>query len=642
MDGGDGAEVSARDSRSRQQTIAGLVVLVLAISLVFVRVSGFDFLLYDDDKYLIDNPVIHQGLTLDSVAWALSSFHEGTYQPVTWLSYLLDISMFGLVPGPMHLINLLLHGLVSLMVWRVLERSTGRRGPAFVVALLFAVHPLQVQSVAWIAERKGLLAALFGLIAIDQWVSWVRSSARSSFIAAHAAFAISLLAKPVWLPLPLLLLLWDRWPLQRAARWPEKLPMFAIALGGAVVAAFAQASASALSAINEVGIGPRVANALLAWTSTLRRLVAPFDLAAFYPFRFDHPLSTVLVAATVLIAGSVAAWMLRHRCAAWTTGWFWWLILQAPTVGLLQFGAQGTADRFSYLPLIGLLVMLVYGFAADQLRGRTAVAVTVLVALAAGLQSSIVLSPWRSTVPLFEQSIERGGGSALEHQNLCQAYLRRGDTAAAMRHSSRAVHFAPYSPTTLFQQADLLFGLGNYVEALVRYREGLKFDPARATAWAQVARLYTLSKEWTMASRAWYRALQLEPDNVVYVLGLAAGMRGDGLVEEELSLYQRALELAPSLPGVRSEIGWIHATSRDERFRDPMIALRLAETDLRLSNDQSARAIEVQAAARAALGELEEAERLATLAEARARDLGEEQLAAQIHERRSEYLSQRH
>ena len=642
MDGGDGAEIGARDSRSRQQTIAGLVVLILVTGLVFARVAGFDFLLYDDDKYLTDNAMMQQGLTLDSMAWALSSFHEGTYQPVTWLSYLIDISIFGLAPGPLHSINLLLHLLVSLMVWRLLERSTGRRGPAFVVALLFALHPLQVQSVAWIAERKGLLAALFGLVAIDRWVVWVRTSTRRSLIVAHTAFAVSLLAKPVWLPLPLLLLLWDRWPLQRAIQLREKLPMFAIALGGAAVAAFAQASASALSTISEVGIGPRVANAMLAWVSTLRRLVAPFDLAAFYPFRFDHPLSVVLLSAALLVAGSLAAWMLRHRRPAWTTGWFWWLILQAPAVGLLQFGAQGTADRFSYLPLIGLLVMLVYGFAADYLRGRIAIVVTVAFALAAGVQSSIVLRPWRTTVPLFEHSIELSGGSALEHQNLCQAYIERGDTMAAMRHSSRAVHFAPYSPTTLFQQADLLFVLGNYVDALIRYREGLKFDPGRAAAWAQVARLYTMSKEWTLASRAWYLALDLEPDNVAYVLGLASGMRGQGLVEEELSLYQRALELAPALPGVRSEVGWIYATSKDERFRDPVVALRLAETDLRISNDQSARAIEVQAAARAALGEVDEAERLAAMAEAQALSLGEEQLAAEIRERRTEYLPERH
>jgi tetratricopeptide (TPR) repeat protein len=638
VDGGDGAKVSGRESRSRKQTYAGIVVLILAIGLVFVRVTGFEFLLYDDDKYLTANPVMQKGLTLDSVAWAFSIFHEGTYQPVTWLSYLTDISMFGMNPGPLHAVNLLLHLLVSLMVWRVLERSTGRRGPAFVVALLFALHPLQVQSVAWIAERKGLLAALFGLVAIDQWVGWIRTSTRRSFIIAHAAFAVSLLAKPVWLPLPVLLLLWDRWPLGRVVQLREKLPLFAIALGGAILAGFAQASASALSSISEVGIGPRLASAMLAWASTLRRLVAPFDLAAFYPFRFDHALSTVLWSVALLIAGSLAAWMLRNRRPAWTTGWFWWLILQAPAVGLLQFGSQGTADRFSYLPLIGLLVMLVYGFAADQIRGHPAIAVTAVVVLAAGLQSSIVLRPWHDTVQLFEHSIARGGGSALEHQNLCKAYLNQGDTMAAMRHSSRAVHYAPYSPTTLFQQADLLFGLGNYGDALERYREGLKFDPGRAAAWAQVARLYTLSKEWPLASRSWYLALEREPDNVIYVLGLASAMRGQGLVEEELSLYQRALELAPALPGVRSEIGWIHATSTDDRFRDPAVALRLAETDLRISNDQSARAIEVQAAARAALGETEEAKRLTAMAEAQALSLGEEQLATEIRERRTEYL----
>jgi hypothetical protein len=152
VDGGNGAEVSFRAS-PRQQVFFGVAILLLALGIVFVRVAGFDFLLYDDDKYLTSNAIMQQGLSFDSFGWALTSFHEGTYQPVTWLSYLIDISIFGMNPGPLHSVNLLLHLLVSLMVWRVLERSTGRRGPAFVVALLFALHPLQVQSVAWIAER---------------------------------------------------------------------------------------------------------------------------------------------------------------------------------------------------------------------------------------------------------------------------------------------------------------------------------------------------------------------------------------------------------------------------------------------------------------------------------------------------------
>jgi tetratricopeptide (TPR) repeat protein len=303
---------------------------------------------------------------------------------------------------------------------------------------------------------------------------------------------------------------------------------------------------------------------------------------------------------------------------------------------LLQYGAQGTADRFSYLPLVGLLVMLVYG--VDFLRGRTAQAVAVVLIVASAAMSWRTLAPWQDTVRLFEHSIARSGGSALEHQNLCKAYVARGDAKAAMRHSSRAVHFAPYTPAVIFQQADLLFALGNYVDAMERYREGVRLAPGWHQAWAQIARLYALQEDWEMAGRAWLTAVSLDKKNSVYVLGLAAAMRGQGLTEEELALYQRALEIDPSLPGVRAEMGWIHATSEDPRLRDPDVALRLAETDLRMSDGQNARAMEVEAAARAALGDLDEAIRVSVAAEQKALEIGAEELAAQIRERRPVYL----
>jgi tetratricopeptide (TPR) repeat protein/uncharacterized membrane protein YhaH (DUF805 family) len=610
-----------------------MAVVALA---VFHPIAGFDFVLPDDHGALVDNPDVQGGLSLDSFRWALGEVRDGRYQPLTSISYLADVSVWGLRAGPIHVENLLLHLLVALLLWRWLQRTTRRAGAAFAVALLFAVHPLQVESVAWISERDGLLAAVFGLLAMDRWVSWVRHRGPASAVLAHLFFAGSILAKPVLLPLPVLLVVFDRWPLARRGSWREKSGMGAIAVAGTAVAAWAAISGRALSTLSEVGILPRLANAAVAYGNGLTRLVAPVNLGFFHPFRFDLSWTVVVGWLAVVIAASVLAWRLRDRRPAWSTGWWWWLVLLTPTVGLIQFGAQGTADRFSYLPLAGLLIMLVYG-APRPPRAFGIAIVGVAATLLAG-QSARALRPWSDSVSLLEYSIQRSGGSALEHRALATAYTERGELTEALRHANLARQFAPNSPGLRFQIADLLLRLGNYDAAEETYRDGLRLDDGRAQPWAAIGRLYALRGDWEMSARAYGTATKLDPTNLDYLLGLARAMHGKGLVEEEAMLLRRVLTKDPSRTGLRCELGWIQATAPAPPLRDPDAALRLAETEQRMTDEENPRALEVLAAARAARGERNRAEELSARAEAAARAAGDAELAAKIRRRRPIYL----
>ena len=502
----------ATGSPSRTTSLIGVLLLAAAAVAVFASARTFDSLLYDDDKYVFDNPVVREGLTAHGAAWAVG-FREGTWQPLTWVSHMADVSAFGLAPGPMHLHNLVLHLLVGLLVWRVLARATGRPLAAFAAALLFLLHPLQAQSVAWIAERKGLLAALLGLLALDGWTDWARGASRGGLVRAHLFFALSLAAKPILLPLPVVLLAWDRWPYGRPTAWRDKLGLLALSVAGGVTAVLAQRSAGALRSLEGAGVLLRVESAVTAWGHTLRRFVAPYDLAGFYPFRDDVSAMAAAGWAALLVAGTVLAWRLRFRRPVLLAGWTWWLLLQAPTVGLLQFGAQAEADRFSYVPLAGLLVIVVFGMDWGALRARSGKAVPVVLAVAAavvlGLLAHRAAQPWRDTVTLFEYSIARAGDSAVARQNLSIAWTRKGNVAAARRHSDRAVALAPREPLVLFQQADLRFAVRDFAGAAEFYRRGLTFAPNHAPAWAQLAASLERTGDRRGAQQAMQRAREL-------------------------------------------------------------------------------------------------------------------------------------
>lgn len=626
-------------SRAELARALGLLGLVFA---VYAPAARFGFLHYGDFDTVLQHPEVLRGLVPSTWSWAFGSVSNGTYQPLAWLSHALAVSVFGTSAAAHHLVNVGLHAANTLLVWWVLRGATGRSGLAWVVALLFGLHPLQVQTVAWVSERQGLLAAFFGLLALDRYTRFVRAHRLRDGIALHALFAASLLSKPVLLPLPLVLLLWDRWPLARGgsslARWKEKAGLWTLAIAVGVLTLVTQLRAAGLATLDEVGSGPRLANAVVAFARTLRRLVWPDDLAAIHTFSFEFSAAEIGVSIVVLVLLGAVAWKTRTRWPFLVTGLGWWFLLQLPTVQLVQFGQESTADRFSYVPLLGLLLALVAAFAETKPSLRIGRVVALVVVLVSGAVTARELSYWRDTRTLFERNLEVTGGSAPIHLHTSAAYRDAGDTARALSHANEALRFAPDSARVNFEVAELFRELGNFVEAYNRYTRVVLIDPSFAQAYLRIGELRLARGDLEEAGRAFHRGMELAPDDVRMILGMAAVMDELGRPSDQLALLQRALVAAPETPGLRSKVAWIAMTEEVEGGPSPDAALRLAQVAWERSDRTDPLALEAMAASWAKSGRVQEARDASQRAEELARGAGREELARDIAARRDLYL----
>ncbi|MBI4422882.1 MAG: glycosyltransferase family 39 protein [Elusimicrobia bacterium] len=452
---------------------------------VFWAVLTHDFVNFDDQLYVIHTALEHPRLDLAALRWAFTTVHYDNWLPLTLLSHVADLQLFGLQPWGHHLTSLLLHAANVLLLFLALDRMTGDSWRSALAAAVFAVHPLQVEAVAWAAQRKTVLSACFSLLALRSYAGYVEAPSRRRYAAVAAAFAAALLAKASVLVLPGLLLLLDLWPLRRAREgWRalalEKLPLFALSAASAAVAL----SAAELKSLEELPLAWRAANALAALASYLRKAVWPSGLSAYYP----HPGAGVGLAwaaggALLLAAASVAAIRLRRDRPHLLAGWGWFLIGLGPMLGLTQVGPQAMADRYVYLPLIGLAIIAAWEAPSLREGGRrlpvlgVAAAVSALM-VAGGMQ----LRHWRNGVLLFEHALEVDSKNALAHAALAGALvLRGGPPEAVIAHYRRALELAPDAQT----HNDLggaLAALGRHAEAIEHLEAAVRLaaDPVLA------------------------------------------------------------------------------------------------------------------------------------------------------------------
>lgn len=538
-----------------------LAALVLG---VFAPALRHDFITYDDPAYVVANPHVNTGLSWANFRWAWTSFEHSNWHPLTWLSHQLDCTLFGLAPWGHHLTNILLHAASTLLLFVVLRRATGFRWRSLVVAALFGLHPLRVESVAWIAERKDVLSTCLGLFALRAYVLYAErrrtaaAGAGRGYAWALVAFAASLTAKPMLVTLPCVLLLLDVWPLDRLASpaprpWlrllAEKLPFFALAAASCVLTTHAQAAGGAVKSLEDYTLVGRLANALLAYSQYLGKLFWPVDLAVLYPnFGEQPPAASLAFAALLLAAITAAALLLWRRGHRWAVvGWLWFLGTLVPVIGLVQVGGQTMADRYSYFPSIGVLLVLVWATAeATARRPRRAL----LLGTAAGAAlaacvavTSVQLGRWRDSVTLFRHTVAVTQDNWMAHFNLHVAYSRIPGCAREAREEFARMAAIIAAFAERYNQRGL---------ALLR-------EPARRPE----------------AIAAFQKAVRIKGDEPAPHLNLGRALAQAGRTDEALAELRLATRLDPENGDARLALGRLLAEQPGQR-EAALAELRLA------------------------------------------------------------------
>ena len=488
---------AARMENLRERSALLGALLVVVVLLLYLPVVHHDFLrLWDDDAYVIDNPHVRTGLTLANIEWAFTSFEQSNWHPVAWLSHMLDCQLFGLNPGPQHFVNVVLHAANVLLLFWLLQRATGAVWRSFFVAALFAVHPLNVETVAWIAQRKSLLSAFLSLITVAAYGWYARKVGWQRYLVIVVAFALALMSKPMAVSLPLLLLLFDYWPLKRLEELPfwrrwtrltmEKLPLLAMSAASSALTEMAQNAGGSVMKLSLLPISTRIENAVLSYVAYIGKIVWPARLATYYPLRFSPPAGDAIASAAILL-GITAAAVYFRRLPYIAVGWFFYLIAMVPVIGIVQVGFQGMADRYTYIPAIGLFIALVWGLAAavDNLpSARAALAFGALgIITVLAVTTSRYIDYWKSPVSLFAQARTAWGAPDMWLEQLYgNALFSAGRTDEALQHYQESCAIQPRTEYCHYNIAHILAGRGQLIEAVPEYQLALQYTANRDMA----------------------------------------------------------------------------------------------------------------------------------------------------------------
>jgi tetratricopeptide (TPR) repeat protein len=576
------ANSSATDGWRRDMPVVGF--LVFAILLVFWPLTRAEFINYDDPDYVTANLHVLQGLSPQSVAWAFRSLFI-YWQPLTWLSYMLDYEVYGLKASGFHLTNVLLHMANSLVLFLALRRLTGARWRSLFAATLFALHPLHVETVAWISERKGLLSTLFWFLALWAYARYAERPGLTRYLVVVVCFALGLMTKSMLVTLPCLLLLLDFWPLRRGrssptsgmnppdenGRWDhrfprkpvgvlllEKVPLLALSAASSVLSVLAQKKADTMPTLAAFSVADRLANAVLGYAKYLAKTLWPVDLLVFYQRPIPWVPWQVAAAAVVVLAGCVAAAFLARRRPYVFVGWFWFVGTLVPVIGLLQAGDQAIADRYTYVPLIGLFVLVVWG-AAEFARGnplrKTVVAgLGVAAVLACVNLTARQAQRWQSTRTLFEHALRVDGDNAQVCAVVGSLRAGEGRYDEAVRLFEHALRITPTQSDAHVQWGLALEQQGKLDEAISHYAEAVRIKPGYAEAHLSLGLALIRQRRFDEAIQHCLQALRLNPESAAAHNNLALALQAQGRLDEAIAHYFEALRLNPELVETHSNL----------------------------------------------------------------------------------------
>ena len=561
---GPGNHPTAEPSRGVPHGAVALLLVALVV-LVYGQVYRFDFLNYDDTIYITKNDHTQEGLNWENIKWAFTTVDASNWHPLTWLSHMLDVTLFGVTPGPHHVVNVLLHAANTVLLFYVLRSMTGALWPSAFVAALFAAHPLHIESVAWIAERKDVLSTLFWLLTMAGYTAYARRRSVARYLLIAVPFSLGLMAKPMLVTLPAVLLLLDYWPLGRLTETgtetkailraggrlvAEKVPLFAVAAASSVVTILVQRAGKSMAALEVLPVGLRVGNALVSYVRYVFMTLWPRGLAVFYPHPgSDLPAWQMAGAALCL---TVVTWLmfgfgLRRRYLI--VGWLWYLGTLLPVIGLIQVGAQALADRYTYVPLTGLFIIVAWGVAdvAAKLRVPRPVVAAVAGVVIAALELCAIIqtSHWRDNTSLYTHALRVTEGNHLAHKNLGVELSAQGRYQDAVNQYVKAARIKSNDADLHYNLGNALGELGQWGDAVRMYEKALALDPGHVPTYYNLGNAYAKRGEYDQAVELYTEALEHDPEHTGVVVNLGNTLAMLGRPEEAAEYFRKAIELAP-------------------------------------------------------------------------------------------------
>ena len=581
-------------------------LLALATLAVFLPVARHGFVNYDDLDYVSENAHVQSGLKWDNVVWAFKTGHASNWHPVTWLSHMLDCQLFGQEAGGQHLVSVGFHIANTLLLFLLLRRMTGALWRSALVAALFALHPLHVESVAWVSERKDVLSALFFLLTVGAYVRYVQFETQNpklqNYVLALLLFTLGLMSKPMLVTLPFALLLLDYWPLHRFEPTTknsklktllplvlEKLPFFALAAISSVITFLVQRKGGAVS--TSLSVGARVANALVSYVHYIGKMFWPKNLSILYPHPGHWPAWQVIVSAGLLLAVFATVILMARRRPYLAVGWLWFCGTLVPVIGLVQVGIQSMADRYTYVPLIGLFIMLAWGI--EELipvrpwRGSALAIGAALLLAACAFLTERQIRFWRDSEALFRHAVQVTRDNYLAYNNLGFYLSGQGRPTEAMENYRLALKINPAYEDALNNLGYALAGQKKYSEAIPLYEAALRIRPNHAEVHNNLGNALSETGKIDDAIKHYLIVLQQKPDHADAHNNLGIALAMKGRLDEAITHFHEAIRCKPSYASAHSNLGNALAVQHklDEAIKEYQESLRLKSDDAQAHNN---------------------------------------------------------
>jgi len=548
-------------SRTRRNKLLPFLLLI-AILAVYGQVRDYGFVNFDDPDYVADNAHVRAGLTSESLAWAFTSGFGANWFPLTWLSHMLDCQVFGLRSGWHHLNNVLLHALSALLLFAVLQRMTGSVWPTAAVAFLFALHPLHVESVAWISERKDVLSGFFWFLTLWCYIRYVERPRLGRYLLVILVFGLGLMAKPMLVTLPFVLLLLDMWPLRRVAL-REKAPLFILSIGMSLVTYVVQQRGGAVITLDAIPFASRLGNGLISLVVYIAQMLWPTRLAVFYPYPAEPPAWKITVATLAVVVISVMVVLAIRRRPYLVVGWLWYVGTLVPVIGLIQVGEQSHADRYTYLPLVGLFIMLAWsGADICQHWPRLKPVLAGLAGIACCICASLTwfqIQHWRSSESLFRHAIGVTSGNYLAYTNLGAALRSQGRVDEAVSDFERALEVRPHFVDAENDLGEARLSQGRTDEAIPHFLAALRAKPDFFDAHINLADALDKLGKYNDSAALYRAALQAQPENAAARSGLGMVLAEQGQAEKALQEVREAIRINPDYAGAHYDLGLLLA-----------------------------------------------------------------------------------